>query len=236
MPFFKPKVKTSNPSEALKLFTCNRLAGRSVENLILYCHGGYEQMSPSMSNPSRDRKFTVPPWVSIYFYAPHGTEMYSDLYRFMRGSYEPYIIYTSNEVCFDYTLARMEEYSGSKRFIKQTFLDYRSSLGKSDLKRPSRLFDILCPTDNWFIRLSAVLDIMKDQKKLSGYRKVHCLFCRSIVFSPSQSPACSADVQPLSHLPFYDPTRQLPPNIYQSDSGRWLITDIDVIDMPDTEG
>lgn len=222
MPFFKPKVKTSNTGEALKLFTCDRLAGRSVENLILYCHGGYEQMLPSITNSSRERKFTVPSWLSIYFYAPHGSETFSSIYKFMHGYYEPYKIYTGSEECFDYTLARMEEYAGSKSFIKQTLLDYRSSLDRNEIKRSSRLFDIACPTDYWFIRLSEVLDIMKGKKKLFKYRKVHCLFCRGIVYS-------------LTPSPFYDPTRRLPPNIYKGDLGRWLITDIDVNDMPDLE-
>ena len=223
MPFFNPKVKTSNPSEALKLFTCNRLAGRSVENLILYCHGGYEQVSPTILCASHERKFTVPSWLSIYFYAPHGSETFSSIYQFMHGYYEPYKIYTGGDECFDYTLAQMTEYSASDSFIKQIFLDYRSSLNRNDIKRSSRLFDVACPTENWFIRLSEVLDIMEGHKKLCKYRKVHCLFCRGIVYS-------------LNPPPFYDPTSQLPPNIYKGDLGRWLITDIDVIDMADFEG
>ena len=196
MPFFKPKVKTSTPSEALQLFTCNRLAGRSVENLILYCHGGYERKLPSISNASRERTFTVPSWLSIYFYAPHGSETFSSIYKFMRGYYEPYKIYTDSEECFDYTLARMEEYSGSKGYIKQILLDYRNSLDKTDIKRSSRLFDIACPTDNWFIRLSEVLEIMEAQKKLSRYRKVHCLFCQGVVYSLRNSPEITSRFHP----------------------------------------
>ena len=221
MPFFKPKVKVSTPSEALQLFTCNRLAGRKVENLILYCHGGYEKSQPSSSNPSGDKIFTVSPWVSIYFYAPHGTEMFSDIHKFIHGYYEPYKIYTAGEQCFDYTIARTEEYSGSENYLKQILLNYRSALSKTDLKRSTRLFDIICPTE-WHMYLSEVLDIMEAQKKLFRYRKVHCLFCRDIVCSFTPSPP-------------YDPTSQLPPNIYKGDLGRWLITDIDVTDMADLE-
>ena len=221
MPFFKPKVKTSTPGEALQLFTCNRLAGRKVENLILYCHGGYEKALPSTSNSSGDKIFTVPPWVSIYFYGPHGTEIFSDIYQFMRGDYEPYKIYTAGEQCFDYTIARVEGYSSSENYLKQILLNYRSILSKTDLKRSTRLFDIVCPTE-WYMYLSEVLDILETQKKLSRYRKVHCLFCRSIVCSDTPSPN-------------YDPTSQLPPNIYKGDLGRWLITDIDVTDMADFE-
>ncbi|UYM17143.1 putative adhesin [Endozoicomonas euniceicola] len=256
MPFFKPKVKTSTPSEALRLFTCNRLAGRKVENLILYCHGGYELSLLDLTNASREKKFAVPSWLSIYFYAPHGSEIFSSIYKFMRGYYEPYKIYTGCEECFDYTLARTEEYSESKSYIKQVLLDYRSSLDKTDIKRLSRLFDIACPTDNWFIRLSEVLDIMKFHKKLSRYRKVHCLFCRGVVYplreeaqlnipSLRQRRESTTTVAPrlrgsdnginlsatsLNSLHYYDPTSQLPPNIYKGDLGRWLITDIDVED------
>ena len=214
MPFSIPVTKTLHKS--YKLYTC-KLFGRSdVQNLIIYSHGIYEPITSRM--PKHDTilsKFNyleVPPWTSLYFYHPDELILNVSLRWFMEGACEPLEIYRPGEKVINYSLDAVTDCVVPPK--TRLFHDRWLTPNKNGKKHPSWLYEILCPIVSTTLR--SVLFTLELKRYL--YPMIHCLFCRA------QSHE--------AHV--YNPGMVLPPNIYPSKVGRWLIVDDhDIVEVDD---
>ena len=215
MPFFKPGVNVENLAFTMKLFTCERLGGKGIENIVLWCHGRHRPLEPGSLQVFTENIFKVPVWTTLYFYAPHDTVLLAGLNKFLDGCYEPLKIYVPNEECFNYSLAPMvrREQFGSEDYIKEKLLTHRMGLKTKKQLNPSRLYDIASVLNP--CRLTSMLDCLEIKNR--PYRRVHCLFCRNEGLDAHS----------------YNPALVTPPNVYPGDLGRWVMPDIEMVDLSD---
>ncbi|MCW7555603.1 hypothetical protein NX722_23855 [Endozoicomonas gorgoniicola] len=201
LPFFKPNVKLSILMNRLKLFTC-RDGGEKVQNLIIYSHGKFRLKEPGVLSKS-DLIF-VPEETSLYFYAPHGSILYTRLCDAIVGQFDPLEIYTQGQKVANYSLSPEEEVA-TPTYVKKLIAEHRVMLGKKIKTHPLRRFDVVQPISR--IKLDQLIQTLQWTDNL--YPRIHCLFCRRSAHS--------------MHQREYNPAEQEHPNIHQSGVGRWHI-------------
>ena len=202
------RVKTHQLRNGITLYTCASGLIRKVraQNVIVYCHGLFEAKRPSLE---AEKKFIVPPGVSLYFYCPHGVVMVSEAHEALYGKIEPIEVYTGGSEVVDYTLTPLDE---EDLFYSDEFLTHKIRRHRSDLrkKNPTWLFDVLMP------RTTTSLEALLLQMRLQNhfYPRVHCLFCRAPVWYYSV---------PESEWIIHRPAEHFPDNVFNGNLGRWRI-------------
>ncbi|MCW7555617.1 hypothetical protein NX722_23925 [Endozoicomonas gorgoniicola] len=208
MIFFRPTVKKTILMNALNLYSCKGYSGNTVQSLIIDCHGLFIPRKVGVLD-SEDF-FTLPAGMSLYYYAPHGTALFSSLVGLMAGEYEPLEIFTSGQLCANYALqpTSMSLVRGSLTIaeaVKKMISDDRINTGKKAIAHPLWEFDIVQPRFEMY--LNRVIRILQQTNQ--PYTRIHSNFCRESVHALIRRK--------------YDPSVEESPHTYQGDLGRWHI-------------
>ncbi|MET4693961.1 putative adhesin [Endozoicomonas lisbonensis] len=134
----------------LKLYSSELFDGKA-QNLLIAAHGGVWSMHSFMGitrSVMKMHHFKMPPWATLYFYAPHGTATSTELAPYMKWRYPPLEAIMPGETVVNYDLGHV---AGGLAYTTGPCAPAETSLKE-------------------------VLDVLARTGRI--YPMVHCIFCR----------------------------------------------------------
>ena len=167
----------------LKLYTWEIYGGNIQQNLLIAAHGAVWRSRSFMGVARSIAKvhcFKIPPWATLYFYAPHGTATSTGLEPYMKWKYPPLEAVMPGETVINYDLGHVESglpFTTDQRVNNHLITNRCHSAGRS-IDHPFRFLDIATtePSGPANTTLKEVLTVLFRTGRI--YPRIHCTFCR----------------------------------------------------------
>ncbi|UYM14104.1 putative adhesin [Endozoicomonas euniceicola] len=171
---------------ALRVYTDEKYP-HSTPNLLLICRGWYGR---THNSPSEIATFTLPSWLSLFFYAPHDSVLHCSNLKLLKNKYAPQEICSPGAQVTDYQL---EPFSEIDCFNENTYKELFLQSHPSDMKQRRHVlnyYDILtlepCRQNFMILPFREVIDRLHDTGYQKRYSNLHCSFDRIPVQSGSR--------------------------------------------------
>ena len=168
-----------------KLKLCSsKLFGGNAQNLLIAAHGG---APPSHSctgiarTLTRVHRFKIPPWTTLYFYAPHGTVTNAEFEPYIKWKYPPLEAFMPGETVINYDLVHVDDdgfVCTTDKEVRNLLFTNRCHSAHLNTHHPFRFLDIVTTAPSYpaQITLKEVLAVLFRTGRI--YPRIHCIFCR----------------------------------------------------------
>ncbi|UYM16583.1 putative adhesin [Endozoicomonas euniceicola] len=166
----------------LKLYSSELFGGNS-QSLLIAAHGGVWHSRSFMAvarSIARVHRFKIPPWTTLYFYAPHGTATSTRLEPYMKWKYPPLEAVMPGESVINYDLGHLVSglpYTTDQQ-VRNHLITNRCHSASLSIHHPFRFLDIATtePSGSANTTLKEVLGVLSRAGRI--YPRIHCTFCR----------------------------------------------------------